>query len=302
MFIEYKEWNPSAASLALIEQANDIIGEYERMGHALTLRQLYYQFVARGRIENSMRSYKNLGVIVTKAREAGLMSWEAIVDRTREQKSWFINESKQWVADETVSQIAYNLWDRQENYIEVWVEKEALSDVIRRPASRYQVPYLACKGFLSASEAWRAGRRFLEAQYRGQKGVIIHLGDHDPSGIDMSRDNQKRLDMFGEQCGAVVQRIALNMDQIEKYNPPPDFAKLKDTRAKDYIAQYGNMSWELDALSPDIIEGLITGAITQYIDHDKWEEALRDEEEDKKIFRKLARNWPAVEAFLEKVD
>ena len=77
----------AASSLAIIEQANTIIGEYAAQGFKLTLRQLYYQFVARDLLANTQRSYKRLGNIISEARLAGRVDWNAIEDRTRNLES-----------------------------------------------------------------------------------------------------------------------------------------------------------------------------------------------------------------------
>lgn len=302
MKINYKDWNPKPETVRIVETAEEIIREYEAQGYVLTLRQLYYQFVSRDLIPNTERSYKNLGNTITKARMAGMISWEALEDRTRGHKSYYFEESSASAIRTLPALIGFDQWDRQATYIEVWVEKEALGNVVARACNPYLTPYMACKGYLSASEAWRAGQRFGEKLNQSKRCVLIHLGDHDPSGIDMTRDNKDRLDTFtGHDVydHVEVKRIALNMDQVDQYSPPPNPAKLSDTRAKDYIPKYGRVSWELDALEPRVIEELITGEITQHIDQDIWDEVTEEEREKKKLLRKLYDKWPAVKEMLE---
>lgn len=298
----FKEWSPGRRAKSLVIQANDIITEYQQAGYVLTLRQLYYQFVARDIIENSERSYKNLGNIVTKARMAGMISWEAIEDRNRQHHShWFREDEESLIGDLPYS-IRFDQWERQDTYVEVWVEKEALGNVVARACDPLLVPHMACKGYLSASEAWRAGKRFERKLDDGKNCVIIHLGDHDPSGLDMTRDNDDRANLFscyGDQIK--VTRIALNMDQVDQYSPPPNPTKVTDSRAKGYIDEYGHTSWELDALEPQVIETLITEEIEQYLDQDLWDETT-DEQDDKcQILKKLHRNWDNVKIFLDSV-
>ncbi len=76
----------------------------------------------------------------------------------------------------------------------------------------------------------------------------------------MTRDIQERLQMFG--ADVYVKRVALTMNQIGTYNPPPNPAKITDSRASKYIDEYGNESWELDALEPQVITDLITNEVT----------------------------------------
>jgi hypothetical protein len=227
---------------AIIAKANEIIADYKAQGYTLTLRQLYYQFVSRDLIDNTEKSYKNLGNAINDGRMAGLISWQGIEDRGRGINAWQIEEDEQEVLSGLEYGFALDYWERQNTYVEVWVEKDALSSVIERPCNELRVPYMPCKGYLSASEAWRAGRRFMEHAENGRHCVMIHLGDHDPSGIDMTRDNSDRLEIFAEQ-GIEVRRIALNMDQVQQYHPPENPAKLTDTRAGDYVARYGDKSW-----------------------------------------------------------
>ena len=261
-----------AKSLVVIEQAENIIREYEAQGYKLTLRQLYYQFVARDLIENSQRSYKKLGKTISDARMAGLISWDAIEDRTRNLRSNYHNDSVADALKDSLDHFSLNRWDNQPNYVEVWIEKDALLNVIAPVCERLDVPYFACRGYTSASEMWSAGQRYIHADCdNGKFTHLIHLGDHDPSGLDMTRDVLERIQLF-TGCGVDVKRIALNMDQVEQYTPPPNPTKMTDTRVGNYLTRYGKSSWELDALEPQVISDLLESTITQLIDLDRWQE------------------------------
>jgi len=297
MKIAYKDWNPNEQSQSLVYGAEQILEEYRIQGYVMTLRQLYYQFVARDIIPNTERSYKNLGNLITKARMAGMISWQAIEDAGRGLIAPGTEEDLRHLIKRAMNTINYDRWARQDHYVEVWVEKQALGNVIEKACEDTDTPYLACKGYLSASEAWRAGRRLRARRSQGQQPVVIHLGDHDPSGIDMTRDNEDRLSMFSEQ-GVIIERIALNMDQIEQYGPPPNPTKLSDTRANDYIDLYGHDSWELDALEPSVIEELIRDQIEIHIDRDVWEETDEEEAEAKALMGNLHDRWEDVVEFL----
>ena len=293
--IFYKDWSPNSESLQQVLMANKIIEEYQEQGYTLTLRQLYYQFVARDLLENSERSYKNLGSLITKARMAGMISREAIEDRNWEHQSFWSEENVKKLIRDLPHYIRYDMWDRQPCYVEVWVEKEALGNVVKRACSPLLVPYMSCKGYLSASEAWRAGQRFEEKIEQGKRCTVIHLGDHAPSGIDMTRDNQDRLDLFNRLDSRVdVVRIALNRDQIDAYNPPPNPAKVTDSRAKEYIKRHGETSWELDALEPSIMEQMITKEVEKHLDYDIWNEVAEEEADTKEMLSRLDDNWGEV--------
>ncbi len=146
----FKEWNPTAQSAAIIEQANEIIEDYEAQGYTLTLRQLYYQFVARDLIPNSDRSYKNLGGAITKGRLAGMIDWEAIEDRNRKHNTHWTAEDPRQEIEDLPRMIRFDQWGRQDHYVEGWVEKDALGRVIEKACRPLLVPHMACKGYLSA--------------------------------------------------------------------------------------------------------------------------------------------------------
>ena len=253
---------------------------------------MYYQFVARGIISNSQREYNKLGVLISNARLAGLIDWDAIVDRTRTTKgnSHFDNPSD--ILAVAAEQYKIDTRATQEAYIEVWVEKEALLGVIERISRQLDVTYLACRGYFSQTAMWQAAQRIRVAVMNGKEVVILHLGDHDPSGLDMTRDIKDRLALFG--ADAEIVRIALNTDQVEQYSPPPNFAKLSDTRAIEYIAQYGSESWELDALEPKVITKLIQDAIGEYTDENKRQKLVALEQSHKQNLAFISDHWKEI--------
>jgi len=287
--ISYIDRKFSEKSLNIINHANTIIEEYQSDGLELTLRQLYYQFVSRALIPNSDREYKNLGSIINDARLAGLIDWNSIVDRTRnlQQNSHWKNASE--ILDSATNSFAINKWDRQSIRCEVWIEKDALVGVIEAPCRKWDVPFFSCRGYTSQSEMWSAAQRLSEYFERGHQQVIIyHLGDHDPSGIDMSRDIQDRLDLLSNNAGIEVERIALTMKQIKTYNPPPNPAKLTDARCTEYIKNYGKSSWELDALEPRVLQILVESHIKSVLDDDKWNNSREFEKKEVEFLRKTA--------------
>lgn len=302
MLIQYESVNLRPETRARIDQANAIIAEYEAQGFVLTLRQLYYQFVARGIIANNEREYKKLGDVISSGRMAGLISWEAITDRTR-----FLRDLAHWnhptptdIVDACSRQFRLPKWDRQPYYCEVWIEKDALIGVIEGVCEELDVPYLACRGYASASEVWRAGHeRFRNRLHRGKSCVVFYLGDHDPSGLDMTRDIQDRLDVFtGEPGGVEVKRLALNMDQVNEHNPPPNPTKMTDSRAGSYVHEFGETCWELDALEPAMIAELIRGEVLAIRDEKDWRSAEREETKAREHLAGVAEHWQGVVKYL----
>lgn len=290
----------SPSSLEMIEQANSIIDEYQAQGFTLTLRQLYYQFVSRALLPNRQSEYKRLGSVINDARLAGLIDWAAIEDRTRMLRSLPYWGSPEELVRAAGEQYRENLWAGQRRNVEVWIEKDALIGVIEPVCERWRVPYFACRGYASQSAQYEAGKRILrDAADHQRRTLILHLGDHDPSGIDMTRDNSDRLSMFAHALGGSlvdVKRIALNHEQVERYNPPPNPAKETDSRADGYIREYGESSWELDALDPTVIDQLIEKEIKAVLDMKKWKKAKAEEDANRE------RIFDAVKWMEEQVE
>ena len=294
----FKTFSFRDSTLDMINRANRIITELRGMGYTLTLRQLYYQLVSRDIIPNKQSEYKRLGSILNDARLAGLVDWDAIEDRTRNLRSNSHWENPDSIIRSAAYSFRINKWEEQPNYVEVWVEKDALVGVLETACVPLDVPYFSCRGYTSQSELYVAGKRIASHIDDGKHPVVIHLGDHDPSGIDMTRDIRERLEMFAG--GEVeVRRIALNFDQVEEFNPPPNPAKETDSRFVNYRAIHGDESWELDALDPRTIDNLITREVESLRDGDLWNNAVQKEEKMKAALEKASENWSDVEDFLE---
>jgi len=279
LFIAYEPLTMRGDRLALVGQACAIMDEYRAAGHVMTVRQIYYQLVARDVIPNSTPSYNRLQGALSEGRLQGLVSWDSIEDRGRSLMGLGHSPSVAHTLRHARHSHRLDLWADQPWRPEVWVEKAALEGVVGGICNRLRVDFFSCRGYNSQSEQWRAGRRFAGRIRQGQRPIVFHLGDHDPSGIDMTRDNRDRLSMFAG-VPITVSRIALNMPQIEELRPPPNPAKLTDSRSTDYVARYGDSSWELDALSPLYIERLIEESVTRIRDPEIWNRSLQRENED----------------------
>ena len=293
----------AASSHKVIAAANEIIADYNDQGYSLTLRQLYYRLVASDQIENTAASYDRVGAILNDARLAGLVDWSAIEDRTRNLAGvYHVDDVPDAIAD---AHRTYRIdkWIDQPTRPEIWVEKEALAGIVGRVANRCDVGFVSCRGYMSQSEMHAAAMRFLRRANVGQKTVIIHLGDHDPSGVDMTRDIDGRTRLFMEHhapgSAAFVDRIALNMPQIRQYDPPPNPAKLTDSRYHAYAALHGESSWELDALEPRVLDALIEAAIWENCDREMYSDAHRLEQRQRAQLATLSANWGDIAAELD---
>jgi hypothetical protein len=294
VFIPYK---PHAATLTVVEQANTIIDEYLAQDFNLTLRQLFYQFVARALLENTFKQYKRLGTIIRNARDGGLVDWNAIEDRTREVNTHTFWTNPAGIISVAAHQYREDLWAGQRYRQEVWIEKEALLGVIEDICTELRVPYFAHRGNNSQTLQYQAGKRFAE-YLKGLIPLVLHLADHDPNGIDMTRDNEKRLALYA-RAEIEVRRIALTMKQLRRYRPPPSFINEGDTRTSGYRERFGtDECWELDALSPTVIAGLIRSEIEALIDPKRWRTAGASENRGRKLLAGAAANWTKIEKLL----
>lgn len=252
----------------------------------MTLRQLYYQLVSRDIIPNAQSEYSKLSTLLTEARMYGLIDWDSIEDRIRKPK-----KASEWknipdIVQSAIASYRRNRWIDQDNYLEVWVEKDALSGVLEPITRKYHVNLMVNRGYSSASAMHDASLRLKRQEQNGKTCYILYLGDHDPSGMDMVRDIKDRLTTFG--CTVEVKRIALNMDQIQSFNPPPNPAKITDPRAKKYIQEFGETSWELDALSPRDLNELLDTEIGELIDREKYNQVCRLEEWERQKLSEVA--------------
>lgn len=286
------------ANIARLEEVNDILEDYASQGYILTLRQLYYQLVSQDIIPNSDKEYKNLSLLLGKGRMAGVVDWDGIEDRLRVPYiPYWSNRLKNALRD-LKQQYRRNRQEDQPTYIEVWCEKDALSGILKKVTSHYHVRLMVNRGYSSITAMHDAFERFKDhAWENGTPNVkILYLGDHDPSGMDMIRDIEERInefiDGFKEQdndfyilndngnVNFEIESIALTTAQVRQYKPPPNPAKITDPRAKWYIAEHGNVSWEVDALPPNVLDKLLRSSIEDEMDMVIFQNKLDEEAGD----------------------
>lgn len=291
----FKNINFTAESLQRLVIIDSILEEYRVDGYDLTVRQVYYQMVARGHIENSQKSYKRLADLVNNGRLAGLIDWDMIVDRGRETVTPATWKDPAEIVKMAAESFAVDKWKDQTNHIEVMVEKQALEGVMIPVCRRLGIRFTANKGYSSSSTLYEAGKRLLNYSLDGKTSWVLYLGDHDPSGIDMTRDVEERLNLFAGQAWVNVDRLALNMDQIETLSPPENPAKETDSRYQSYIDRFGSSSWELDALDPRQLAGIVTDAVERLRDNIAWSDAVKREESMRKELQAFADSYPGGE-------
>lgn len=303
-FIEKKF---SGAHKQVIRQANQIIDEYAEQGYTLTLRQIHYQFVARDWYENTQQNYKRLGNILDAARKAGRVDWDAIEDRTRGLRRIPVWQGPESALERIRDSFKLDPWVEQPvlRRIEVWVEKDAAVGIVEPTCNALRIPYFSCRGYSSSSGLYEAGKRLQRFRDAGYETLILYLGDHDPSGVQMTDVSRERVDMYAGG-GVQFERIALTMAQVEEYSPPANFVKEADSRTKWYIEQFETEDcWELDALRPKVVDDLIRAHVDPLIDKAAWDKTLASEEEHRKVLAEIISNWnrtKAAPAMLEMIQ
>ena len=305
-FIEKKF---SGAHKHVIRQANQIIEEYAAMGYSLTLRQIHYQFVARDWYENTQQNYKRLGNILDAARKAGLVDWDAMEDRTRTLRRIPVWDNPEKAVEQLHARFKLDPWNDQPTLhrIEVWVEKDAAVGIVEPTCNALRLPYFSCRGYSSSTGLYEAGKRLQAYRNAGYETLILYLGDHDPSGVQMTDVSNERVQLYSGG-GIKFERIALTLDQVAEFNPPANFVKETDSRTNWYIDTFGTEDcWELDALKPQTVDELIRSHVQPLIDKPAWDATMEREASNKNTLSEIISNWdrtkaaPAMLDFIESV-
>jgi hypothetical protein len=285
-----------------IEWADRLCRQYAANGQRLTVRQIYYRFVAADRITNCPESYNRIKDLLLKARMGGYIDWDHIEDRTR-----YLRANNHWdtpgeIIESAAVTYRRDKWADQNVYCEAWIEKDALVGILESVTLPLDVPAFACRGDTSTTAVHDAAvKRFMKRMKAGKRGVIFHLADHDPKGLDMTPDITNRLTTFCHHHGypaPTVLRLGLNWDQITPDLPPN---RIEDESAgnRRYRERYGGETWELDALEPAVIATLVENAIRAHRDDDLWEESAAREDADRAALAALAaKPWAHVLTFV----
>jgi len=238
----------------------------------LTLRQIYYRLVAAGIIANTRSRYNDLSKVIKQMRLDAMLPWEAMEDRVRrvstkrgyEDADTFIKRELRWF----LSGYSRCLVQGQENYVEVWCEKDALSRILEDVAAPYCIRAVTCRGYQSMTFLKSYADRASAALERKQTPVVLYFGDLDPSGVQMFEAAQQTLEDELHVTGIGFIRVGLNPDQVAAHNLPnnPDALKWTDVRAKGYVKRFGEIAVELDALHPAVLESMAKAAIESQFD------------------------------------
>jgi len=273
-----------------VAAVNAIIAQYTI---PLTLRQIYYRLVVAGLIPNRRSAYNGLSAQLVRAREMGEVDERRINDRSRSIEDRAYDSPEDFLETaiwSTENRFFRRYWKTQDVYVEAWVEKDALSQVIAGAVEELNTIVAPSRGYSSYSYVRDAVRRFQKNRGDAERVVVLHFADHDPSGLDMTRDLQDRFNAYsrGFLFSVEVKRIALSINQVRQYDLVPNPTKVTDSRAGGYMARYGDKCWELDAIEPDELVRLVhEAAEVEVTNWDAWNK-LKDQDEKERQEIRLA--------------
>lgn len=267
---EYKKVRFQKQSTLYLKLINTIIDQYQQVGLKLTLRQLYYQLVSHGAIDNKLSEYSKLSRLLTRARMGGYIDWDAIEDRVRRPIMHSEWKNITSLVESACNSFRLKRWIDQSHYVELWTEKDAIANILYPITDKFHITLMVNRGYSSVTAMYDSANRYIKGEgWDAKKCILLYLGDHDPSGLDMDRDIQKRLSEF--DANIIYKRIGLTWEQIQEHEPPPNPTKIKDPRAESYIEEYGTECWEVDALPPDVLNRVVEDAISDYVDVERME-------------------------------
>lgn len=264
-----KARKPQARSLPIRTAIASVAAEYDRM----SVRQLYYQLVARGVIDKTEAAYKRVCDVSAQMRLDGSLDYRTIVDGHRSRRVVFSHDGLRSALEATQALYRRNYWISQPAHVEVWCEKDALTGVIQPVCERYGVTYVATRGFPSITLRYESARAIAAT---AKPARIFYFGDHDASGQRISANLEAELRQHG--ADVTVERMALDPWQVNLYRLPTRPGKRSDSRHAAFAAAFGDASVELDALPPSDLVAMVEAAILSEIDAEAWGRSVEIEE------------------------
>jgi hypothetical protein len=277
----------------------------------MTVRQVFYRGVGFGLWPKTETAYKNIVCrLLGDMRREGLIPYSWIADSTRWMRKPRTFSSMQDALEHTAKTYRRALWQDQDTYLEVWLEKEALAGVVFEVTDPWDVPLMVTRGYPSLSFLWSAAETIkaqsmterpidvgfeslldeLPAAMRGlsydqqTKDVrILYIGDRDPSGDDIARNVAEQLEDMSE-CYIDFVRVAVTAEQVDEYDLPTRPTKRTDTRTAKWD---GNGSVEVDAIEPDVLRDLIVAEIEGCIDERELDIIRAVEAEEREMARRM---------------
>jgi hypothetical protein len=268
------------ATKAVVEARREALLTIIEAGRPMTVRQVFYQATVRGLVEKAESGYAKVQTDLTVMRRAGELPYDWLADNTRWQRKPNTFDSVEDALQETARFYRKALWKDIDTYVEIWLEKDALSGVIYPITEMYDVPLMVARGYASLSFLYSAAEAINELTV---PTYIYHLGDFDPSGVNAGEKIEETLRELAPDADITFERVAVTPEQINDWDLPTRPTKKSDTRSK----AFGEISVELDAIEPNQLRSLVQETIEQHLPAEQFEVLKAAEESEREIISRL---------------
>jgi hypothetical protein len=264
----------------------DVVDEHRPM----TVRQVFYQMAVRGVVpKQERRGYQTVQRLLVEMRRSGRVDYEDIVDSSRTVRRPTTFDSMEDALLDTADMYRRGLWGDTGVYVQIWLEKEALTGVLWDVTDQWDVPLWVSRGYGSISYLHIAAKYVAQALSHGRTVYIYNVGDHDPSGVNAWHKLQETLTEFAGQSEALnFERLAVTPEQIERWNLPSRPTKSSDTRTKTWE---GGESVEVDAIPPRQLKAIVQQAIERHISSYELERIKQLEQQERQTLKEYAELW-----------
>jgi hypothetical protein len=229
----------------------------------MIVRQVFYQASVRTIVEKTESGYDKVQSDLVLMRRCGVLPYDWLTDNTRWQRKPRSFNDVQEALENTARYYRKALWADVDAYVEIWLEKDALSGVVYPITSRYDVPLMVARGYASLSFLHSAAEYISDLEV---PTYIYHFGDFDPSGVNAAQKIEETLRELAPDADITFERVAVTPEQIVAWNLPTRPTKKTDTRSKNF----GAISVELDAIEPNMLRGLVEEVIQRHLPPDQF--------------------------------
>ena len=250
-------WAPHPETVDLLNHVKAVLDEY-RDHLPLTIRQIFYRLVGSRGYDKTERAYARLCDVLGRARRAGMIPFGAIRDDgtiLRTPQAW--DSADEMVAAAIAAAENFRL-DRQRGQparLIICVEAAGMVPQIERIADPYGIPVHSSGGFDSLTAKHALAR--LLARWRC--AWVLHVGDHDPSGVHVFSSLTEDVTAMAERLNMSAEiefaRLAVTPDQAVAMNLPSAPPKPTDRRA------FAGETWQVEAIPPDALAEIVEQAI-----------------------------------------